>query len=180
MSRWLLGGFVYGLVLGSPALVRADDAEEKAVKFVKQMDGSITRDDKRPGQPVVKVSLWGAEVTGAELKQLTAFKSLTTLDLSCSSVTDTGLKEVAALKDLTALNLAATVKVTDAGVKELAALKNLTSLNLGSAVKVTDAGVKELAALKNLTTLNLRRTKVTDEAVRELQKALPGCKITKD
>jgi hypothetical protein len=154
MSRWVLGGFVCWLVLGSPALVRADDAEDKAIAFVRQMDGSITRDDERPGKPVVKVSLWGAEVTGTGLKQLTAFKNLTTLDLSCSSVTDTGLKE-------------------------LAALNNLTSLNLGAAVKVTDAGVMELAALKNLNTLNLRTTKVTDKAVQELQKSLPKCQITK-
>jgi hypothetical protein len=178
MSRWLLGGFVCGLVLGAPAIGRADDAEDKAVEFVEQMEGTITRDDKQPGKPVVKVSLWGTEVTGAGLKQLTAFKSLTTLDLSCSSVTDNGLKELAALKGLTSLDLSATVKVTDAGVKELAALKNLTTLELRQ-TKTTDAGLKELAALKNLNALNLRGTKVTNEAVRELQKALPKCQITK-
>ena len=39
--------------------------------------------------------------------------------------------------------------------------------------------LKELAALKALTTVNLIGTKVTDAGVKELQKALPKCKIVK-
>jgi hypothetical protein len=39
--------------------------------------------------------------------------------------------------------------------------------------------VKELAALNNLTTLELSLTEVTDAGVKELQKALPKCKIVK-
>ena len=69
-------------------------------------------------------------------------------------------------------------KVTDAGLKELKHLKQLTSLNL-SATAVTDAGLKELKHLKQLTTLNLAVTGVTDDGVADLQKALPGCKITR-
>ena len=42
---------------------------------------------------------------------------------------------------------------------------------------VTDASLKELKHLKQLTSLNLTRTKVTDDGVADLQKALPGCKI---
>ena len=69
--------------------------------------------------------------------------------------------------------------VTDAGLKELATLKNLTTLDLSN-TGVTDAGLKELAPLKNLTTLNLGGfTRVTDEGIKELQKALPKCKIVK-
>ena len=68
--------------------------------------------------------------------------------------------------------------VTDAGLKELKDLKQLTSLNLDN-TKVTDAGLKELKDLKQLTSLNLYATKVTDDGVADLQKALPGCKITR-
>jgi hypothetical protein len=47
-----------------------------------------------------------------------------------------------------------------------------------SATQVTDAGLKELAALKNLAKLDLSAAnKVTDKGVKELQKALPKCKI---
>lgn len=44
---------------------------------------------------------------------------------------------------------------------------------------MTDAGLKELAPLTNLTALYLIDTKATDEGVKELQKALPKCKIIK-
>ena len=39
--------------------------------------------------------------------------------------------------------------------------------------------MKELATLKNLTTLDLSDTKVTDAGLKELQQALPNCKIEK-
>ena len=42
---------------------------------------------------------------------------------------------------------------------------------------MTNAGLKQLACLKGLTTLYLGATKVTDEGVAELQKALPNCRI---
>src|SRR5207237_1146037 len=68
--------------------------------------------------------------------------------------------------------------VTDAGLKELKDLKQLTTLGL-SHTQVTDAGLKELADLKQLTSLSLGSTKVTADGVADLQKALPGCKITR-
>jgi hypothetical protein len=43
---------------------------------------------------------------------------------------------------------------------------------------MTDEGLKELAALKNLTSLDIGNTQVTGEGIKELQKALPNCKIT--
>ena len=45
--------------------------------------------------------------------------------------------------------------------------------------RVTDASLKELKDLKQLTHLNLIHVKVTDDGVADLQKALPGCKITR-
>lgn len=43
--------------------------------------------------------------------------------------------------------------------------------------EITDAGLKELATLKHATTFILCETKVTDDAVERLQKALPKCLI---
>jgi Ran GTPase-activating protein (RanGAP) involved in mRNA processing and transport len=45
---------------------------------------------------------------------------------------------------------------------------------------VTDAGLKELASLKNLSKLDLSDTQVTDEGLKELQKALPNCRIIQE
>ena len=132
---------VSGLCLGSSA--HADEAEDKAVAFVEKLGGKVTRDDKAPGKPVVRVSMYSTKVSDAGLKDLAALRGLTTLDLSVTKVTDAGLKELAALKGLTTLNLRGT-KVTDAGLKELVALKGLTTLNLAYCPQVTGAGLKEL------------------------------------
>ena len=80
-------------------------------------------------------------------------------------------------KPVIGVNLAGT-GVTDAGLKELKDLKQLTTLYLNM-TGVTDAGLKELKDLKQLTSLILTATKVTDDGVADLQKALPGCKITR-
>jgi hypothetical protein len=39
--------------------------------------------------------------------------------------------------------------------------------------------LKELAGLKQLQSLYLGGTEITDAGLKELQKALPGCKITR-
>jgi hypothetical protein len=138
------------VLLVTAVVARADDAEDKAVKWVEKVDGRVTRDEKQPSKPVVTVSLNFAKLTDADLKELAAFKNLKTLRLvSVEKLTDGGLKELAPLKTLTELDLTRT-KVTDAGMKELAALKNLTTLNL-SETQVTDAGMKDLAAVTSLT-----------------------------
>ena len=117
MSRLLLCGVVACMLFSSPTPVWAD-AEDRAVAFVKKVDGEVTRDDKTPGKPVHAVSLCGTGVTDAGLKELAPLKNLTKLDLIGTKVTDAGLKELAPLKNLTKLDLSGT-KVTDAGVKEL-------------------------------------------------------------
>ncbi len=77
---------------------RADEAE--AVKAVERFRGRVTRDESKPGKPVVGVNLWATEVTDEDLKKLAPFKDLTTLDVSSSGysecrVTDEGLKHLA-------------------------------------------------------------------------------------
>ena len=46
MLRSMLLGAVSCLVLGSPQAGRADDAEDKAVKFVKGIGGKVTRENE--------------------------------------------------------------------------------------------------------------------------------------
>src|SRR5204862_7026548 len=95
---------------------KADEAS--AVKAVENRGGKVTRDDKLPGKPVIGVNLYGANVTGAGLKELKDLNQLTSLDLHQTQVTDAGLKELKDLKQLTSLNLWGT-GVTGAGLKEL-------------------------------------------------------------
>jgi hypothetical protein len=156
------------------------DSEARAVEAVKKLGGTVSRDEKAPGKPVVGVSFAGStELTDKGLKEvagaLAALKDLKWLDLSRTQVTDTGLKEVAGLKGLQKLRLPAT-EVTDAGLKHLKKLKELRELDL-SITKVSDKGVKELADLKTLRRLSLLGSGVTDKGFEELKRALPECKV---
>jgi len=131
--------------------------EAKAAAFVVRLvgegNGTITRDEQAPGNPVTKVRLTSTEVTDADLKVLVPLTNLSSLTLGPG--------------------------VTDAGLKELTPLITLTTLDL-SCTQVTDAGLKELAALSNLTFLDLHDTKVTEAGLKELQSALPNCMIWGD
>lgn len=67
--------------------------------------------------------------------------------------------------------------VTDAGLINVRQLTRLRLLSIQGA-QVTDAGLEHLHGLTNLRTLYLAGTQVTDAGVRELQEALPDCKIS--
>jgi internalin A len=55
-------------------------------------------------------------------------------------------------------------------------LTGLEDLSLSN-TQVTDVGLRHLARLTWLRRLNLAHTAVTNDAVAELQRALPGCRI---
>ena len=46
-------------------------------------------------------------------------------------------------------------------------------------IAISDAGLVHLARLKSLKAVSLKNTKVTDAGVAELQKELPGCRISR-
>jgi hypothetical protein len=98
--------------------IRADEAEDKAVKFIKKLDGRILRDEKAKDNPIVGVGLGRTKVTDAGLKHLAGLKQLQLLVLTNTNVTDAGLKHLAGLKQLRFLNLSGT-KVTDKGKTDL-------------------------------------------------------------
>lgn len=165
MSRMMLCGVLSWLVLFSPVPVRSDDAEDKAVAFVKELKGSVHRDDKQPGKPVVEVHFAGSgvEADPKELvKHLTQFQKLRVLDLRGVLLDDADLREVAALKGVTVLRLTpkrTPIKpywslITEKGVKELAALKGLVELDLNGGMLTPEMG-KALAELKGLQTLRM-------------------------
>jgi hypothetical protein len=58
------------LVSMSGSAVWADEAEDKAVQFIKELGGDVTRDDKAPGKPVVTVNLGKTQVTDAGVEEL--------------------------------------------------------------------------------------------------------------
>ena len=103
LRAWPIVLVASALVPSAPA--RADDAEDKAAAFVEKLGGSVTRDEKRPGNPVVRVNLSQSKVTDADLRFLAPLQSVTSLDLSLTGISDAGLKELAALPNLRWLDL---------------------------------------------------------------------------
>lgn len=77
---------------------------------------------------------------------------------------------------LTVLALEQT-SVTDAGLEQLDNFPNLEEFSLLQCQTVTDAGLKHLKKLTKLKELNLSVTFVSQEAAKQLQAALPDCKI---
>src|SRR5438093_293949 len=117
MERLTVTVVVLAVALMAVELVSADDAEDKALAAIKKLSGRIVRDDKKPGRPVVSLSLGSTNATDPDLKELTGLTELQTLDLGGTKVTDAGLKDLAGFQQLHSLDLSGAI-ATDAGMKE--------------------------------------------------------------
>jgi hypothetical protein len=126
------------------------------------------------------LTLLSTKVTDAGLEKVKDWPQLESLDLTETEVTNAGLEKLKALPHLESLILNGSHqegnRVTDAGLAHLKGLSQLKVLSLSSE-KITDAGLANLKGLSQLRELYLQNTQVTDQGVKELQEALPGCKI---
>jgi hypothetical protein len=68
--------------------------------------------------------------------------------------------------------------IDDSTLATVAQFENLEQLWLNGDITITDAGLEHLKKLKQLDDLSLADANVTPEAVKELQNALPHCKIS--
>jgi hypothetical protein len=152
---------------------------ERRLERWEDVDCFVTRDIKQPGRPIIELDFIGSDLRDAELKKLATVKSsLTSLNLRYQDkLTDSGFAELECLDRLETLFLPVT-NIGDVGLRALARLRNLQELNL-SGTRVTDAGLMELAAMKKLRWLGISQTAVSDSAMKQLQNALPECKIAR-
>jgi internalin A len=160
----------------------AENADGKTAATITRLGGSLTRDESRPGKPVVEVnfqaSSTGRKITDADLVHLKDLKHVKVLYLGyVTDTTDAGLKHLESVTSLEKLALPET-KITDAGLASLGKLTNLKSLALPFCKGVTDKGLAHLKGLKKLEQLNVSGTKVTKKGVAELRKALPDVYVT--
>ncbi|QDT51483.1 Leucine Rich repeats (2 copies) [Symmachiella dynata] len=119
------------------------------------------------------------DATDEDLVYLGQLSELEDLNVAYSdSITDAGLVHLSGLNRLKTLSLQRT-GITDAGLKHLLLLANLEDLNL-SETEVTFDGVRQLRAFGNLRRLGLGRMKLTEAQHEELQRALPGCEVTRN
>src|SRR5262249_33436310 len=119
-TLWSITGTALALALApwTAVCVRADEAEDKAVKAIQELGGRIARDQKAKGKPIIRVYLSGTDVTDGELKHLAGLQQLQMLDLMSTQVTNAGLKHLAGLQQLQKLFLVGT-KVTGKGIADL-------------------------------------------------------------
>src|SRR3954453_15167657 len=101
------------LVAAAAPLAAAPDEKDVAQKIA-DLGGTLTRDEKATGKPVVGVDLRGAEVSADLLRSLEAFAKLESPQLRDAEVNDDALAGLTGLKGLRSLDLDAT-EVTDAG-----------------------------------------------------------------
>ena len=116
-------------------------------------------------------------ITDAGLEHLNALTQLETLYVDSDQITDAGLQHLKGLTHLRDLMLVNT-QVSNSGLEHLKGLTQLQGLSLDS-TQVTDAGLEHLKGLTRLKELILQGTQVSDNGVRELQQALPNCRISR-
>jgi len=124
---------------------------------------------------VETLDIGDTELTGSGLVHLRGLQKLEILNLNGTKVTAAELVHVRELPNLGMLCVA-TPTITDAGLDNLKDMTNLQVLILADS-RITDAGLLHLRDLTNLVDLNLNRTRVSVEAVENLQKALPDTHI---
>jgi len=123
------------------------------------------------GSPALAVNIYNRSVykPGA-LKELEDIKKqIVSLDLNGMPVRDEELKTISRFENLRTLNLNFT-DITGAGLKELKALKHLNSLSL-SGTKVNYSFVKNIADISSLKKIALWSTGLSDGELQQLQKA---------
>ena len=115
--------------------LKLNDDQLAAMRLVQTIGSSGLRCAGRlPGRPVTMTyfyKMWDSGVTDADLKYVTAFPELRSLELSYSRLEGDGLKTVAALKKLAELNLGHFKRVvTDQTIRPLAVSRTLRKLGL--------------------------------------------------
>jgi len=112
-----------------------------------------------------------------EAKQFAAVFPLLETTRIIASLNAEQVRELAAFRELKALRLQY-VRFSDDAIAELHVLPKLEDLDFGRA-ELNDAGLLQLKPLKKLRSVRVPGTQVTEAAARALEKAIPGCKVTR-
>ncbi|MDE3196393.1 MAG: hypothetical protein KGN84_08615 [Acidobacteriota bacterium] len=132
--------------------------------WVEDLGGSVMRDAQ--GR-VTGVNLRGSWVADTDLRRLTEFPELATLDLSLTHITDQGMAELRPLRNVTDLNLYYCEYVTDQGIAALKDWKKLKRLNLHG-TKASDTALEHISGIGSLESVNVGSTLMTDVGLERL------------
>jgi len=134
-------------------------------------------------QELRRLELSSTAVTDKGLAALSGCTRLEYLVMeSVSGIKGSGFAQLSGLENLWYLNLKQ-ARLSEELLPNLAKLSGLSELNLWGSSGFSAKNIDALASLKNLKKLNLRRpyhgqTPFTDEDVKSLRAALPGCSIS--
>ena len=117
---------------------------------------------------VLSVSVdYATTATLSRLSNISKFKSLQSLSMSCCNVSDNLLSQFKNLQELLHLNLGSCSELTDAGIVHIKALTALQSLDLSSC-QLSDISLSHLQPLPSLLHLNFSCASVTDQGLKYL------------
>ncbi|MDQ6707410.1 MAG: hypothetical protein M3Z85_15710 [Acidobacteriota bacterium] len=133
-------------------------------QWIQDLGGSVTRN---PKGSITGASLRGTWVSDADLRRLSEFPALATLDLSLTHITDQGMQEIKNLRGIEDLSLRFTEYVTDEGIAAIKDWKRLKRLNLHG-TKVGDTGLEHIAGIAPLESLDVGSTLMTDVGLERL------------
>lgn len=102
----------------------------------------------------------GRPINDDFMRNVSALRSVRTLDVTFQPITDAGLKLIEALPRLEILRLYGT-QVTDESIRTLSTLPMLSTLHIGC-TRITKRGISELAMLPQLRSLILSRDQLDD------------------
>jgi serine/threonine protein kinase len=115
-------------------------------------------------------------ISDKAVDDLSSLKALNTLNLNRTRITDACLVKMVQFPRLSSLQLSFD-DVSDDGVISLAAIKRMRILEL-QGTKVTDRSIDGcFLKLPNLKRLDIRNTAISEDGVKRLKQALPGCEI---
>ena len=201
-SRWKLAAFALVLILAWVAAYQiVTERSRRVVRRIEALNGMATQwlrldvdflRTRLQFGPIEQVYLLGPKTGDGELRVLDDVPRLKILTLTNTRVSDEGLASLARFRDLNCLYygyIDHTKIIGEAGRKletrplgggkGLAALKDLPNLEVVQmhGPGTSDDDIEGFVALKRLKLLDLVNTRVTDEGVARLKKALPNCSI---
>ena len=156
-------------------------ADERARRDIEKLGGIVEFNENSPARPVVGVRLRPdvrgdvQPVTDDDLSHLEWLTQIERLDLEGQPLTDAGLAHLSGLAELRSLNLGRT-RITDSGLSHLRGLPKLERLGLWE-ISITETGLGHLKNMTSLRGLSLTKPHVTEAAHKELQMALPHCRV---
>src|SRR4051794_1919993 len=97
-------------------LAPARAKEPLAIAEMVRLGAKVKRDEKKPGKPVVYISLAFTDATDGDLKYLAVFESLEEVSVAYTQVTDEGLVALGKCAKLKRIHLSNT-KIEGSGLK---------------------------------------------------------------